>query len=133
MDFRYFFYHFLRRFRMNLFDKYQTRLNDVKKGREGTATFVPSLYDLCLLVDQTLQEINRGWKPGASEWTKANRPDEWGKMLILECHINEMVLGGNQEGLRGVLDQYRGLILQIVKEFKSQPVHGRQGTLPLRR
>jgi len=84
------------------------------------------------LIDRTLQEINRGWKPGTLEWMKANRPGEWDKMLTLECTINEMGLGDNQEGLRGVLDEYRGLILAMVTEFRAQPAPVRQGTLTFR-
>jgi hypothetical protein len=62
------------------------------------------------LIDRTLQEINKEWKPGALEWINVDRPDGWGKMLIiLERTINEMALGGNLDGLRGALNSYRGV------------------------
>jgi len=82
-----------------------------------------SFIDLCL------EEIARDYGPGTLPWAKANRPDEWKKMLTLERRVNEMALGDNQEGLRGVLDEYQELIVAMLKEFKSQPAHGRQGAL----
>lgn len=50
---------------------------------------------------------------------KANRPDEWGKMLTLERGINGMALGGNLDDLRGALNGYQTLILAMVKELKA--------------
>ena len=71
------------------------------------------------LIDRTLREINEAWEPGTVEWIKANRPDEWRKLLTLEQRINRMALGGNLNGLRGGLNEYQSLILAMVKEFKS--------------
>jgi hypothetical protein len=72
-----------------------------------------------LLIDETLEDINQEYKPGTLPWMKANRPAEWEKMLTLERSINETALVGNQGGLRGVLDEYRGLILGMVEEYKK--------------
>jgi hypothetical protein len=80
------------------------------------------------LIDRTLEEIARDYQPGVLPWTKANRPDGWRKMLIAEQKINKMPMSCDLDGLRGALSNYQGLILAMVKEFKSQPSHGRQGT-----
>ena len=69
------------------------------------------------LIDRTLREINEAWEPGTVEWIKANRPDEWRKLLTLEQRINGMALGGSIEGLREGLNEYQGLTLTMVKEF----------------
>jgi len=71
------------------------------------------------LIDRTLQEMNEAYKAGTLEWMKVNKPDRWGKMLILERRINGMALEGNMDGLRGALNEYQSLILGMVKEFKA--------------
>lgn len=85
------------------------------------------LYDPCFLIDQMLREINSAWEPGVLAWTKANRPDEWGKMLTLEGEINKIALCGDLNAFREVLDSYRGIILAMVEEFKSQSLKEKKG------
>lgn len=58
---------------------------------------------------------------------KANRPHEWGKMLTLEGEINKRSLCGDLDGLRGVLNNYRGLILAMVEEFRCLKAKKGQG------
>jgi hypothetical protein len=71
------------------------------------------------LIDLTLKEIARDYQPGTLPWMKVNSPEEWRRMLILEQRINGMALEGNLDSLRGALEEYQGLILGIVKEFRS--------------
>lgn len=62
------------------------------------------------LIEVTLESINQAYQPGTLPWMKANRPDEWGKVLAMEGQVNEMALGGAMEGLRKALSEYQGLI-----------------------
>jgi hypothetical protein len=71
------------------------------------------------LIDLTLKEIAKEYRPEILAWMKANRPNKWGKMLTFERRINGMALGGNLNSLRGALNEYQSLILAMVKEFKS--------------
>jgi hypothetical protein len=71
------------------------------------------------LIDHTLESINRDYQPGTLPWIKGNRPEKWEEMLTLEGKVNEMVLGGNIEGLREALNEYQRIILAMVKEFKK--------------
>jgi len=71
------------------------------------------------LIDQTIREINKEWESGALEWIKVNRSDVWRKILALEGRVNEMALGSNLKGPREALGEYQGLILTMVKEFKT--------------
>src|SRR4030042_2137604 len=71
------------------------------------------------LIDETLERINQKYQPGTLVWTKVNKPDEWGKILTLEGRIDEMALESNLKGLREALDEYQGLILAMVKEFRA--------------
>ena len=75
-----------------------------------------------LVIDLTLKEIGKDYQPGTLPWMKVNRPDKWGKMLISEGRVNGMALGGNLDGLRGALDEYKELIVGMVKEFKAPSV-----------
>lgn len=61
-------------------------------------------------IDFTLGAIAQGYHPGTLAWIKQNRPNEWGIMLALEGEINERALSGDVDGLKDVLEQYRGLI-----------------------
>lgn len=79
------------------------------------------------LIDQTIREINKEWESRALEWIKVNRPEEWGKILAIEGKINSMALGGNIEGLREALNNYRGVILPMVKFLRL--LGGRTGNL----
>lgn len=60
---------------------------------------------------------------------KANRPDEWRKMLTLEGRANETALGNDTEGLKRALSDYQGLILALVKDFKALKEEKGQGML----
>jgi len=55
------------------------------------------------LIDLTLKEIRERHQPGTLPWMKANRPEEWGKMLTLEGEINKTASGGDLEGLKKIL------------------------------
>lgn len=95
---------------MNLIEKYRAL-----KAHKGAI-----LKDPYFLIDQTVEEINRGYKPGTLEWMKANRPDEWGEILTLEQRVNEMAFRDDLDDLRGALNSYRELIFSMLKRFKTQ-------------
>jgi hypothetical protein len=83
--------------------------------------------NLHVLIDQTMNQINEAWDPGTLEWMKVSRPEEWRKMLALEVEINKTALGGDLDGLMGILNSYRGIILAIVKEFEALKEKKEQG------
>lgn len=71
------------------------------------------------LIDLAIREIAQAYQPETLVWTKANRPNGWGIMLTMEERINKMALGGDIDGLREALNEYQGLILAMVREFKT--------------
>jgi len=73
----------------------------------------------CFLIDQTLQEINREWKPGTLEWMRRRRPDDWARLIELERQINGEALQKNKEELTKRLTEYKTLIGEMVKAFKT--------------
>ena len=77
------------------------------------------LSDPHFLIDLAVQEINEGWEPGTLEWMKRNRPREWGKMLAVEGEINDSSLQKDSKVVKGVLAEYKSLMLSMVKEFSS--------------
>jgi len=70
------------------------------------------------LIDDTLKRINQGYSPGTLRWIKGN-PDRWAVLLTLEGRVNEMALGSDTGGLKRALSEYQGLILGMVREFKT--------------
>ena len=77
------------------------------------------LSDPHFLIDLAVQEINEGWELGTLEWMKRNRPREWGKMLAVEGKINDSSLQKDSKVVKGVLAEYKSLMLSMVKEFSS--------------
>lgn len=71
------------------------------------------------LIDTTLEEVGRGYHPGALGWMKGNRPQEWNKMVALEEKINQAVLSGDGTGLKQALSNYKELILGVVEVFET--------------
>lgn len=73
------------------------------------------LNDPYFLVEQTLCELNERWEPGALKWMERNQPKDLERMKTLEEKINQLALDGNLSGLKGALEDYKGLMLGIVK------------------
>jgi hypothetical protein len=71
-----------------------------------------------LLIDTTLREINKEYKPGLLLWIKKSRPEEWARMLLLEEGINQAALSGDGTGLKQTLSNYKELLLGIVEIFE---------------
>ena len=59
------------------------------------------------------------WRPGILEWVKGSRPEDWKRMVALEAMINGKVLTGDIEGLKTGLNDYRDLLLAVIKAFSS--------------
>jgi hypothetical protein len=68
------------------------------------------LNDPYFLIDQTLEEINRGYLPGAIEHMKQDRPAEWSKVISLEKEINRQALHRNRDKLIKVLNEYAAFL-----------------------
>ena len=79
------------------------------------------------LIDTTLREIGREYKPGLLMWIKKSRPEEWARMLTLEQGINQAALRGDMESLKQGLSNYKELILGAVEVFETP--RGQTGNL----
>jgi hypothetical protein len=76
--------------------------------------------ELFLLIGQTFIEINQHWEPGALEWMKRTRANDFKKMVALEEQINQLALSGNVNTLNEVLKSYTGLTVGAARTFKTQ-------------
>jgi len=77
------------------------------------------------LIDRTLREIGREYKPGLIQWLKS-QPDRWSRLLQVENRINRAALTGNKEGLTAALADYRAFFKEMVNLHVST---GEQGEL----
>jgi len=57
-------------------------------------------------IDQTLHEINKGYRPGLIRWLREH-PDRWRRLLDFESRINEVTLMNDEVGLKCALSDYR--------------------------
>jgi hypothetical protein len=59
------------------------------------------------LIERTLMEIGREYRPGLIGWLKEDR-GRWQRLLVLESRINEVALSKEDERvLKDTLDDYR--------------------------
>jgi len=72
------------------------------------------------LIEQTLIEITEHWEPGALEWMKRTRPNDFKKMVTLEEQINQLALSGDANTLNEVLKSHTGLMVGMARIFKTQ-------------
>jgi hypothetical protein len=70
------------------------------------------LRDPCFLIEETIQEINKAWKPGTLSGLKP-LPGAWQRMLSLEDEINRKALAGDTNSLKKVLVEYKELFSGI--------------------
>ena len=77
------------------------------------------LNDPWFLIEQTLQRINEGWKPGALEWVERERPEKWIEIRRMEEDINRAVLSGDVSGLKDTLSHYCDLWDRIILDFQE--------------
>ena len=70
-----------------------------------------------------LEEINRGYKPGAISYIKATYPQLWEKIIAAEDRLTETWLVGNAADFKKALDEWRDLNFQGIKFFHD---HGEQ-------
>jgi hypothetical protein len=80
------------------------------------------------LIDATLVEIGRDYKPGLLMWLRSH-PDGWARLLQLETTINSTTLAGDEPGLRVALQTYKDFIMEMGKLFEeanSLPLFGRR-------
>jgi hypothetical protein len=95
---------------MNLIEKYRAL-----KAHKGAI-----LKDPYSSMQQAIEEIDQGYKPGTLEWMKRSRPEDWKRMVAIEAMIKEKALTGDIEELRKALEEYRKFMLVMVKVFSSE-------------
>jgi len=67
------------------------------------------------LLDVTLQEIGRQYKPGLIRWIREH-PDRWRQLITLESRINETALSKDDEiVLKDALSDYREFFEEMTK------------------
>jgi hypothetical protein len=76
------------------------------------------------LLDATLREIGREYKPGLIRWIRHDS-GQWSKFLALEDDINRTTLSGDEDELREALAAYQTFFQGLLKAY----VHS--NTLPL--
>jgi hypothetical protein len=81
--------------------------------------------DPMALINQTFEEIDQAWQPGALAWAK-KKSGFWQKMISLEERISEAALNREIPALKQTLEEYRTLMMGMIEEFKNV---GRQESL----
>jgi hypothetical protein len=76
------------------------------------------------LIDNALQEIAKGYKPGFLMWLRSH-PDGWARLLEIEVSINTTTLAGDEAGLKEALSAYREFFVEMTG------LYGKGDTLPL--
>jgi hypothetical protein len=70
-------------------------------------------------IEITLERINKAYYPGTLGWMKANRPEEWRKIIAIESDIDQAAIGGDEAGLTRALNEYKCFILKMVNTFMT--------------
>ena len=68
---------------------------------------------LHVLLDLTLKEMQKSYKPGTISRIKGQHKEVWAKLISLEAKINHAVLAGEQKVMERALNQYRKLIKSV--------------------
>jgi hypothetical protein len=86
----------------------------LQRAKGGNQRTVNQNHDL---LDTTLMEIGRQYKPGLIRWLRTH-PDRWRQLLALESRINEVVLS-KEDGstLKDALSDYRSFFEEMVKQY----------------
>lgn len=71
------------------------------------------------LIETTLKEIGKEYKPGLIEWIKGN-PDRWAMLLTLEDRINQAALCKDEGRLGSALSEYQSFFSRIGKDFQKK-------------
>lgn len=70
-----------------------------------------------LPIDNCLQEIGKGYRPGMLAWLKG-QPGRWKELLALESRINEVALSNQDETiLKDVLSDYREFFEEMTTQY----------------
>lgn len=72
------------------------------------------------LIETTLQEIGKGYLPGALEWIRINRPQEWARLLKIEATINQIALAQDERGLTMTLSDYRKFFHDMISAYQGK-------------
>lgn len=83
------------------------------------------LKDPCFLIEETIQEINKGFKPGTLSKLKPLQR-AWQRMLAIENEINRMALAGDIDGLKKALERYKGLLSVVDSGMEQRNLFGKQ-------
>jgi hypothetical protein len=77
-----------------------------------------------LLIDDTVIEIGKWYRPGLLMWLK-RQPDQWTRLLTLESEINRASLQEDQDILLAALTEYKGFFREMMEVYRKSE------TLPL--
>ncbi len=103
---------------LRLLDKF----GNSSEGERPSNGLVPSnslSTEIIPLIEQTFLEVNEGWAPGALKWMRETLPNERQGMMSLEEEINRVALAKNVSGLKALLREYKELMLNTVRVFRS--------------
>jgi len=73
------------------------------------------------LLDVTLQEIGRQYKPGLIGWIR-ERPDRWQQLIALESRINEVALAQIEVVLREALKAYHLFFEEMMMAYETSNI-----------
>ena len=73
-----------------------------------------------LLIDTTLREISKEYKPGLLLWIKASRPQDWARLLKIEATINQIALAQDERGLTMTLSDYRKFFHDMISAYQGK-------------
>ena len=83
-----------------------------------------------VLIERTLQEIGKEYKPGLLAWIRTEyRHSKWKELLQLEDQINGAALAGDEKGLRAALEAYKIFfreVISIYERAEALPLFGRR-------
>lgn len=82
-------------------------------------------YDL---IDSTLKEIGKGYKPGLIRWIRHDS-GRWREFLALEDRINQAALSKDEPGLKDALRRYHLFFEEMLKLYEASnifPLFGRK-------
>lgn len=75
--------------------------------------------EIAFSIEATLKRINEYWKPGALQWVRTYKPDEWSAMISFEDEINRKAFEEDMNALNEALVNTKGTSSGWLKRFKE--------------
>ena len=76
------------------------------------------LKDPCFLIEQTLQEIGKDYRPGLVRWMR-RESGQWSRFLTLEDEINAATFVADEQRLKDALSRYQGFFDEMLNVFEK--------------